>query len=201
VVTGTGRRAKTTYEERTTEQSTIHEGTVIWQGSRKDISGFEFSDQTVKVVNMEAEDLLTGEKPTYVFTDEAEIIFGTNESDVIDAGGGNDLIIGGGGDDDITGGAGSDILLGGEGNDILRDKYDDDVDLAGMISDDIMIGGAGVDTIDTGGGNDIVATGILDLDGDDQFTNADVDIMAQIQPDNDLINQLYNLTEDDNAYS
>jgi Ca2+-binding RTX toxin-like protein len=170
--------------------------TVLWEGNRLEVDGFNFSDGvSINVINISDADVFDNPIVYTMGTEGVDLIFGNDSDNLIDGKGGDDIIFGGGGNDVIIGGEGNDVITGGAGDDIIRgDGVDvddaaaayfedagvssDSLSASDMITDgnDTIIGGDGVDDIESGNGENFVASGRVDLDGDGA---ADLDLIKE----------------------
>ena len=170
--------------------------TVLWEGNRLEVDGFNFSDGvSINVINISDADVFDNPIVYTMGTEGVDLIFGNDSDNLIDGKGGDDIIFGGGGNDVIIGGEGNDVITGGAGDDIIRGDgvdvddaaaaYFEDAGVSGdslsasdMITDgnDTIIGGDGVDDIESGNGENFVASGRVDLDGDGA---ADLDLIKE----------------------
>jgi Ca2+-binding RTX toxin-like protein len=148
----------------------------VYVGTRRAIS-------SIRIIGSAASDRITLGEGLRATTIEAgggkDIVFGNAAENVIYGGEGNDSLVGGGGNDIIYGEAGRDTIYGGEGDDRIMGGKDID-HLFGEAGDDRLEGGASkhTDYLDGGIGADRLiggdGTDRFQLDGDDRFTDADL---------------------------
>lgn len=107
----------------------------------------------------------------FVARDGDDLVLTGSGDDRVEAGDGDDLIIASGGENDIEAGDGDDnVTSTGLGDDLIKGGSGDDL-LSVTAGDNTVKGGAGDDTLFGGAGNDL-------LDGDDDLTQSDADVVT-----------------------